>query len=75
MKPVPDLGNEAEMMKRGRISSLYSARKEALEILRDAFTAMQSGPDFGKQLETNAQIAKDAADRLLILSAMWNEVA
>ena len=74
MKPPPDLSNEADMLKRGRVSAMYSARKEALEILRDSFTAMQQGGDWAP-LAVNARIARDAADRLVTLAAMWDEVA
>lgn len=74
MKPPPDLNNEADMIKRGRVSALYSARKDALVILRDAFTSMQQGDDWAP-LAINARIARDAADRLLTLAAMWDEVA
>jgi hypothetical protein len=74
MKPPPDLNDEAAMLKRGRVSALYSARKEAIELLRDAFTAMQQGGgEFGPALALNARIARDAADRLLTLAAMWHE--
>ena len=61
------------MLKRGRVSALFSARKEAIEILRDAHTALQVG-EFGPALALNARIALDAADRLLTLAAMWDEV-
>lgn len=60
------------MIKRGRASVLFSARKEAIEILRDAHTALQTG-EFGPALALHARIARDAADRLLTLAAMWDE--
>lgn len=74
MKPPPDLNDETAMIQRGRASALFSARKEAIEILRDAFTALQSGGEFGQALALNARIARDAADRLVTLAAMWDEV-
>jgi len=74
MKPPPDLNDEAAMIKRGRASALFSARKDAIETLRDAFTALQSGPEFGPQLAANAEVAKSVADRLITLAAMWDEV-
>lgn len=73
MKPPPNLADEGAMLKRGRASALFSARKEAIEILRDAHTALQVG-EFGPALALNARIAMDAADRLLTLAAMWDEL-
>lgn len=73
MKPPPDLADEAAMLRRGRSSALFSARKEAIDILRDAHTALQSG-EFGPALALNARIARNAADRLLTLAAMWDEM-
>lgn len=73
MKPPPDLNDEAAMLKRGRASALYSARKDALELLRDSFTAMQGDGEFGPALALNARIARDAAERLITLSVMWDE--
>lgn len=72
MRPIPDFDNVDEMIKRGKISTLYSARKEATECLRDAYTAMQaaSWPD----LHTHASIARDAAERLATLAVMWDEI-
>lgn len=75
MKPPPDLNDEAEMLRRGRASYLYSARKEAIELLRDSLTALQSGGEWGPALAVNARIAKDAADRLITLAAMWAEIS
>lgn len=74
MKPPPDLADEAAMLKRGRMSALRAARKDAIVILRDAYTAMQSDGEWGA-MATNARIARDAADRLITLSAMWDELA
>jgi hypothetical protein len=73
MKPLPDLDNEAAMLKRGRLSVIASARKDAAETLRDAYTLMQSN-DWA-DLATHARVARDAADRLVTLAAMWDEVA
>lgn len=73
MKPLPDLDNEAAMLKRGRLSSIASARKEAAETLRDAYTLMQSN-DWA-DLAAHARVARDASDRLVTLAAMWDEVA
>jgi hypothetical protein len=40
MKPLPNLADAQAMAKRGRRASLWSARKEACEELRDAATAL-----------------------------------
>lgn len=72
MKSLPDLNNEADMLRRGRRSAIASARKDATETLRDAYTLMQSH-DWA-DLSTQARIARDAADRLVTLSAMWDEL-
>jgi len=40
MKPLPDLQDNEAMAARGRRSSLMSARKEALEALRDEYTKL-----------------------------------
>lgn len=74
MKPLPDLDDTAAMVKRGRASVLFAARKEAIEMLRDAHTAMQIGALFGIEMEANARVARNAADRLLTLCAMSNEL-
>ena len=73
MKAMPDLDNEADMLKRGRRSAIASARKEAAETLRDAYTLMQSH-DWA-DLSTHARVAREAADRLITLAAMWDELA
>lgn len=72
MRPPPNLFDVDEMVKRGKMSTLYSARKDATECLRDAYTAMQaaSWPD----LHTHASNAREAAERLATLAAMWDEV-
>ena len=72
MKPLPDLNDEAEMIRRGKRSAIMSARKEAAETLRDAFTLMQSH-DWA-ELALHARVALNAADRLLTLAAMWDEL-
>ena len=74
MKPPPDLSDEAAMLKQGRISALRAARKDAIVILRDAYTAMQGDGEWGAML-ISARVARDAADRLITLAAMWNEVS
>lgn len=72
MKPLPDLNNEAAMLKRGKLAAIASARKEATETLRDAYTLMQSHA--WADLAEQARVARDAADRLITLAAMWAEV-
>lgn len=72
MKPLPNLDDEAEMLKRGRISAIYAARKDAIETLRDAHTRMQA--DDWADMDAQARIAKSAADRLITLAAMLTEI-
>jgi hypothetical protein len=72
MKPLPNLDDEDAMLRRGRMSALLAARKEAAETLRDAHTFMQSN-DWA-DWTTHARVARDAADRLITLAAMWDEV-
>lgn len=72
MRPLPNLDDEAAMLKRGRLSAIYAARKEAAETLRDAFTLMQSN-DWA-DMAAHARVAKDAADRLITLAAMLEEL-
>ncbi len=72
MKPPPDLTDDELMLKRGKISTLYSARKDATECLRDAYTAMQAAQ--WSELHTHASNAREAAERLATLAAMWDEV-
>jgi hypothetical protein len=72
VKPPPDLTDDELMLKRGKIRTLYSARKDATECLRDAYTAMQSAP--WPDLHTHASNAREAAERLATLAAMWDEV-
>jgi len=72
MRALPNLDDEAAMLKRGRLSVIISARKEAAETLRDAHTFMQSN-DWA-DWATHARVARDAADRLITLAAMWEEV-
>jgi hypothetical protein len=72
VKPPPDLTDDELMLKRGKIRTLYSARKDATECLRDAYTAMQAAP--WSELHTHASNAREAAERLATLAAMWDEV-
>lgn len=61
------------MIMRGKRSAIASARNEAVETLRDQLVAVQSA-DWGT-LADQARKARDAADRLVTLAAMWDEVA
>lgn len=42
LRPIPDLDNAQQMTKLGRLSALRSARLDALHLMRDAFTRLQS---------------------------------
>lgn len=69
MKPLPDLCDNAAMLKRGRMSALVSARKDAIDALRDAHTGMQS--DDWARWGHFAALAAIAAERLIKLEHMW----
>lgn len=73
MKPLPNINDEAAMLLRGKRSAIGSARNEAAEALRDACTFIQ-GADWDA-LQVHAEQAKNAADRLLTLAAMWEELS
>ena len=72
MKPIPDINNQDAMVKRGQMSALGSARNDATEELRDALSTVNSAT--WEQLHGEAVKARAAAERLLTLSAMWQEV-
>ena len=72
MKRLPDINDEKAMLERGRRSAIGSARKDAAEALRDACTMCQSS-DWAA-LSKHARDAAEAAERLLTLSAMWEEM-
>jgi hypothetical protein len=72
MKPLPDINNDAAMLIRGKRSAIGAARNDAAEALRDACTFIQ-GADW-EDLPLYATNAKQAADRLLTLAAMWEEL-
>jgi len=72
MKPLPDITNEPAMLERGKRSALASARNDAAEALRDACTSVQSAD--WKDLHANAGKARDAAERLMTIAAMWDEL-
>ena len=62
MKPLPNLNDEAAMIKRGQRSALMSAKNEAAEALRDACTRLQSC-DYGA-IDEYADRADEAVIRL-----------
>lgn len=72
MKPLPDLNNDVAMLERGKRSALGSARNEAAAMLRDACSYAQSSS--WDDLAAHAEVAKRAADRLITLQAMWQEL-
>jgi hypothetical protein len=72
VKPIPNITDEAAMLLRGKQSAIASARKDAAETLRDACTHVQTAA--WDELPKHAKEARDAADRLLTLAAMWDEV-
>ena len=70
MKPLPNLDDEAAVLRRGRMSLLASARNEAEAELRDAYTAM-TGCDwfeFRDKLD-RVQAAVQRLDTIAILHA------
>lgn len=71
MKPLPDLTDDAAMIRRGRQSALMSARNEAAQALRDAAVAAQSC----KPTDVSAARAGiDACKRLIILGDMFAQL-
>lgn len=72
MKPLPNISDEAAMIHRGKMSAISTARKDAAEVLRDATTLVQAAE--WSELPHHARTARDAAERLLTLAAMWGEV-
>jgi hypothetical protein len=67
MKPLPNLEDTEAMVLRGRRSVLASARNDALEELRDAYTSLQSDPIESMNV---TKIVK-AAERLAEISGLW----
>lgn len=72
MKPLPNISDDAYMIQRGKMSVISTARKEAAETLRDACTLVQTAE--WSEMPHYARAARDAAERLLTLAAMWDEV-
>ena len=72
MKPLPNINDEAAMLLRGKRSVIASSRNEAAEALRDACVSVQSAD--WSDLRQSAEQAKAAADRLMTLAAMWDEL-
>ncbi len=65
MRALPNLEDEAAMLRRGRAAALISARNDALECLRDACTRMQSVPL--ASIEEHAEAAQAAILQLRAL--------
>jgi len=72
MKPLPNINDEAAMLARGKRSAMHAARIDAAEALRDANTLVQ-GAEW-HELQSAAEKARSAAERLLTLAAMWQEL-
>ena len=72
MKPLPPLADEAAMLDQGRRSALYSARKDAIGELRDAYTSMQSTDWEG--LAAPVRLAGEAVARLKELIELWDSL-
>jgi hypothetical protein len=68
MRALPNLEDEAAMLRRGRAAALISARNDALECLRDACTRMQSVPL--ASIDEHATAAEMATARLRLLAQM-----
>lgn len=69
MRPLPDLTDEAAMLRRGRMSALGAARNEALQALRDAFTHAQSAEY--RDLPAALEAMQAPIERLRTVAAMW----
>lgn len=65
---LPDLNDEEAMIKRGQISALGKANREAREMLRDCAVRMQSVPAWDAQ--TIAEIAIQTRMCLEVLDAV-----
>lgn len=72
MKPLPDLTDTEDMLKRGRLSALYSAEREAKEALRDACTRMQSAA--GDDMLLRAEEVEAALKRLKDIRDMHHRI-
>ena len=72
MKPLPNLNDEAAMLRRGKLSALGSARNDAAETLRDACTRLQAC-DYGDIAKHVAE-ADAALVRLLVIVSAWDEL-
>jgi hypothetical protein len=72
LSPLPDLDDVSAMAATGRRSALMRARNEACEALRDATTRCQSS-EIGDAAEP-AQLAINAAQRLIDVAGLWGHV-
>lgn len=68
MKPLPNLSDDAAMIKRGQRSALISAKNEAAEALRDSCTRLQSCD--WSAIDTYADDVDAAITRLRALSRL-----
>ena len=68
MKPIPDLDDDAAMIRRGRRSAIMSARNDACEALRDACSMCQTARL--EDASAPAQAAIAAAERLILIANM-----
>jgi hypothetical protein len=74
MKPLPNINDATLMAKLGQSSALYSARKDAIAVLRDAYTGMQATGAEWDEIAAHARVASAAAERLVTLATMWQEL-
>ena len=72
MKPLPNINDTEAMNRIGKRSAMQSARMDAADALRDAYTLVQCAE--WHELQRAAEAARSAAERLLTLAAMWQEL-
>jgi hypothetical protein len=72
MRALPDLDNTEAMLLRGKRSAIGAARNEAAQELRDQCTILQGCT--WEAVQHHVPQARAALDRLLTLTAMWDEL-
>ena len=72
MRPLPNLSDEAAMIKRGRRSAVMSARNEGCEAIRDAAVRCQTAMA-PADLVMHAREAIEAANRLIAVATLMEE--
>lgn len=61
LRPLPDLSDEAYMLKLGKLSAIRSSRLDALHDMRDAVVRLQSNASISS---VELSIIRECADRI-----------